>query len=722
LPSDRVHQAQLEAVRLARAGEAANEWLLTGLVDRTLQSFRPDSAAEPKQRLDPHQLRAFQRALTVPDLSLVLGPPGTGKTRVIREIAVSCAERGQRVLLTSHTNRAVDNVLEGIPAQVLSIRVGNEDRVTSAARQYLADVQVETVQRDIAGCTKAAADRLSTFSRDPDPDRWLSYSDDQLADATATQAEMTVHGAARDAAAERATAPIRPRIETAEVALQGHEARLAKLTHAAARRRTQVQWARTRRAVFGWLGPPLRWWADRTERALAAALSARQPVEAELAQARAQARQLAVNDPETRWHETERRRAARQYHEALGRIAQACGALRLILSPLANPSPLPEQPELAELQRLVAELRDTVDVVRWRATLLGEWRASIPQAGRELQRELVRYANVVAATCIGTATTEVLADLDFDVVVVDEAGQISLPNLLVPLVRARRAVLVGDHHQLPPFLDDDIKRWSTSLTSAGDDSAALVAEIGKLLRMSAFERLYHPDDDGHQDMLDIQRRMPREIGEFVSRTFYGGKLTTDHSGTGVDPIFGRPFVMVNTADRPLRERGEREGRRREDWNQHGHINELEASLIAQLMVIYAGWYIDWAVIVPYRAQVELVQKRLASTLGDGGRSAEHVGTVDSFQGGERDLIIYGFTRSNSAGDIGFLRELRRINVAISRAKQQLVLVGDVETLSGATNRPFAELIRSMIVYLGDDGVHRSADVEAMLAAHARAHT
>jgi superfamily I DNA and/or RNA helicase len=218
-------------------------------------------------------------------------------------------------------------------------------------------------------------------------------------------------------------------------------------------------------------------------------------------------------------------------------------------------------------------------------------------------------------------------------------------------------------------------------------------------------------------MLTVQRRMPREIGDFVSRAFYNGLLTTDHPGTGADPIFGpMPFVLVDTADRQPAERAESKGRRREDWNQHGYVNELEATLISELMGTYAGWYTDWAVIVPYRAQVELVQKRLSAVLGDGGRSADQVGTVDSFQGGERDLIIYGFTRSNPTGDIGFLRELRRLNVAVSRAKQQLVLVGDLETLTRATDRPFADLIRSMLAHLGPTGRCGSREVQAMLAA------
>ncbi len=115
--------------------------------------------------------------------------------------------------------------------------------------------------------------------------------------------------------------------------------------------------------------------------------------------------------------------------------------------------------------------------------------------------------------------------------------------------------------------------------------------------------------------------------------------------------------------------------------------------------------------MPYRAQADRITELLAKSLGDVAAVAEGVGTVDSFQGGERDLIVYGFTRSNTRGDIGFLKELRRINVAITRARRQLVLFGDVSTLRDARDEPFAALFRSMTDYLGHSGdLRRSREV------------
>lgn len=107
--------------------------------------------------------------------------------------------------------------------------------------------------------------------------------------------------------------------------------------------------------------------------------------------------------------------------------------------------------------------------------------------------------------------------------------------------------------------------------------------------------------------------------------------------------------------------------------------------------------------MPYLAQAELIRKLLAGRSGSAEVIRLNVGTVDSFQGGERDVILYGFTRSNPERRVGFLAELRRVNVAISRAKMQLVMVGDMETLASARNTGFRGLARSMRDYIAGSG-------------------
>jgi hypothetical protein len=712
MPSDRVYRAQLEAIDTLRHGRAANPYLLWNLVDRRQHAYQPDSAAQPRVALDPGQRAAFQRALTVPDQLLVLGPPGTGKTRTITEVAAGCAARGERVLVTSHTNRAVDNVLEQLPPDLLAVRVGNEDAMTRAARRYMVDSQVAMLREQILANTEGTASRLAELAGDQAvAARWLDYLSTSLTDAQAADAALTAAEQARDAAYRRATAPLAEQVSRATAARQGAWVQLDLAEREHARWRRRYEWAARRaeagpfRRLFGWLAAR---WAHRlqlADQALPGARSGFAAADAAYRQALTQADELAAPDPEVIRLTVQRDTATRDRDSALGQVAHAAGMLRSCLqSPWSGDQPQ----DLAGWALVRDQLASEVGLVRQRASLLEQWRARIREADQELHRELIQYADVVAATCIGTATAELLAELRFDIAIVDEAGQISTPNLLVPLVRARRGVLVGDHKQLPPFLDDEVKGWIDSVGNSGAVPPRTAEEIGELLRKSAFERLYVGVGDDHRVMLTVQRRMPEPLARFVSSSFYGGILETDHTGRSEDPIFKEPLAMIDTADQPAGRRAERPVQRSEEWGLRGFTNPLEAELIAELVGRYRQSYADWAVIVPYRAQVKLVAELLTTALGGPSAVVDNVGTVDSFQGGERDLIVYGFTRSNSNGEVGFLRELRRINVAITRARNQLVLVGDSTTLRSAKDDEFRALMRSLIDYLGHSGDLRAS--------------
>lgn len=138
---------------------------------------------------------------------------------------------------------------------------------------------------------------------------------------------------------------------------------------------------------------------------------------------------------------------------------------------------------------------------------------------------------------------------------------------------------------------------------------------------------------------------------------------------------------------------------------------MHVRLLRRHSAHYGG---DWAVIVPYRAQVELISQRLGAALGDT-RHGDKIGTVDSFQGGERDLVVYGFTRSNSSGQVGFLNELRRINVAMTRARQQLVLVGDSTMAARSRHGGFGQLMTQLLKHVDAEGDRRgSLEFEELL--------
>jgi len=714
LPSDRVFRTQLETVDALRRGKALDPTLLAAIVDGVQHPYQPDPHAQPCEPLDEDQLGAFRRALTVPDQLLVLGPPGTGKTRTITQIAIEAAARRQRVLITSHTNRAVDNVLEKLPGSVLAIRIGNEDTMTGRARRYMLEAQVDTLREDILAATAAEHSRLAIFSGpEPVPARFLAHLDVQLGHAASAEAELRRLTTASQAVVNRVTAPLRPQLAAAETALAQAQAHANRAVAVAQFAWTQLTDSEAK-AQAGALAFVHRWIARRRrqrwqERDAAARVAGTRAAAADEdhGELRAHVDALIAGDSETHRIEAARTATTSSLMAASSEVADMADQLRS--SGVGRHLPaLTSSADVTAWQGYREAVAQELALLRCRAGLLAEWRGRVDDAASAMQREMVRYAEIVAATCIGTATSGLLDNVEFDLAIVDEAGQISTPNLLVPLIRARRSVLVGDHRQLPPFLDHEVESWASS---RGADTDPTRHRVLDLLRRSTFEMMYGARDDLHRVMLRTQRRMPEAVAEFVSTTFYRGLLQTVHPGGPADPVFNRTFAMIDTSDRPLDIRRER----RTQGTEPSYENELEAALITALIGCCVERYEDWAVIVPFAPQVRRLTRLLNAALG-GADVSDCVGTVDSFQGGERDLIVYGFTRSNNAGNVGFLKELRRVNVAISRARRQLVVVGDRATLCAAKDTGFATLARGMVDYLGrDNAIHASQHIEQRLA-------
>lgn len=184
-PSSVVFDKQREAVALLRTRQSHNPSLLPVVVDHRVRRIRPTSA-EPAEELDEDQLDAFRKALTVDDMLLVLGPPGTGKTRAISQIAWACAVEDQRVLVTSHTNRAVDNVLGRLPGDLLAIRVGNEGGVTPEGQPYLLEQQAAELRK---GITNATGRSLPAYKHVELAARWAEELHDRVNELSATVGE-----------------------------------------------------------------------------------------------------------------------------------------------------------------------------------------------------------------------------------------------------------------------------------------------------------------------------------------------------------------------------------------------------------------------------------------------------------------------------------------------------------------------------------------------------
>lgn len=313
------------------------------------------------------------------------------------------------------------------------------------------------------------------------------------------------------------------------------------------------------------------------------------------------------------------------------------------------------------------------------------WYEGIRSLRDELNQLSLEKVNVVGATCIGINTKALFRDMAFDVVIIDESGQIQAHNLIVPVSRAPRVIMVGDHKQLPPVVQDEIETEIKAREDWTDDLEAL-------FRQSWFELLWNRVPEDRKVMLDTQFRCPAIISDFVSQAFYDGIYKAGQGMERKRPLLGfaqQPMVLIDTS--AVKERFETS--RSLDDRQEVLDNALETRLVVELLKAAISEHPDLAsereigVIVPYANHVRAIQnaiqkqrsgpelRQLRTPLN------ELVASVDSFQGQERDLIIFTFTRSNPRGTVGFLADWRRLNVAMTRAKRQLILVGDLSTLA-----------------------------------------
>ncbi len=256
----------------------------------------------------------------------------------------------------------------------------------------------------------------------------------------------------------------------------------------------------------------------------------------------------------------------------------------------------------------------------------------------------------------------------FDLCIVDEASRATPTEALVPMTRARRWILVGDPRQLPPFVDDATKR-KTNLSDYGLTRDQLEGTL--LDRMLALL----PDEC--QTALTVQHRVAPPIGALVSECSYGGRLANGRPD-GENPyalVFPHRVTWVTTS-------GLEDARERRNGTSVSNEAEVRTirNLLKQLDFVARGKKLHPSVVLlaGYANQCERLERALASLANEIKHLDVEVHTVDSFQGREADVAVYSVTRSNEDRKLGFLGDERRLNVALSRGRDLLVIVGDTQ--------------------------------------------
>ena len=327
----------------------------------------------------------------------------------------------------------------------------------------------------------------------------------------------------------------------------------------------------------------------------------------------------------------------------------------------------PYYPQLWSIRKAIRELRQQRKHADSWHQKMDRLKSRATELELRIRSSLFGEARVIASTLTGAAN-RVLEGEKYSTLFIDEAAQALEAACWIAIRKAGRVILAGDHCQLPPTVKSIM---------------ALKGGLGKTL----MERIVENKPET-VTLLKMQYRMNEQIMKFSSEWFYHGMVesapTVSHRGI-LD--YDTPMMWIDTA--------ECDGKEEFVGENFGRINRAEAELTLQTLQQYLEKIgkqrileesIDVGIISPYRAQVQLLRKELRKR--EFFRPYRHlltVNTVDGFQGQERDIILISLVRSNDGGDIGFLRDLRRMNVAITRARMKLIILGSSETM---TSHPF----------------------------------
>lgn len=308
-----------------------------------------------------------------------------------------------------------------------------------------------------------------------------------------------------------------------------------------------------------------------------------------------------------------------------------------------------------------------------------EWLERITSTN-DIEHEIISDSEIVAGTCVGFISNPIIKEMLFDYVIIDEAAKATTPELLVSIIKAKKILLVGDHKQLPPYIDENKFDWVNK-------------KILKELKTSLFTNLYGILPETHKEFLGRQYRMHPNIGDLISTVFYDDEVSSgvseEQKQHNIKDLKGYSIVWYDTS-----KMGEK--RKQRITSGKSFVNKCESEIIKAFIKKQSKLIdeerISVGIITAYSAQKDFISRSIRNYNLN---NTIDVNTVDAFQGREKDVIIYSTVRSSDKDySIGFQKEEQRINVAFSRAKKLLIIVGDINMYSrwGEKDNKFPEIV------------------------------
>ena len=594
---------------------------------------------EYASEMDESKQKAVEKAMQAKDMFILQGPPGTGKTTFISELVNQIYKENpdSKVLISSQSNVAVDHALNKIKdmlPKLSLLRIGRKDKLSLGAEKYMIEEQLSEL---IESIRKNSLEYIENLKNQINMDETLINKYEKILEIDRLKGNLEII----DTKILDTQTRLDIIIESYEE-LKNLNYELEKITHSLNKETEQTDdlelndISKVFKEKFISFGNQFLIKLDKAKNLSADKVE----LENTLIESMYKSDEVQHQLNET-YSYLEIEDVEQFYH----------------LKKEVNITMQGNQEELEFISKIEG--------------IQNEWFSRIGTDDKLLD-VLIKKTNIIGATCLGISSLSYNSEVVFDWVIIDEAGRATAPELLVPITLGKKIVLVGDHKQLPPILDKNIQ--NLDLQQANIKL--------KDLEKSLFEELMLNINSNCVGRLEQQYRMHPAIGNLVSKVFYEGmlesKTTVTQRDHGIQKWDGKGVVWLTTSNSPKRHEQIIKSNSHQTYQNEFEVNIIFNKLL-EMEVEYASkkFKKDVGVIAGYQAQKSLFRKEFETKYKDKFTFLNvEINTVDAFQGRETDIIFYSIVRSNDKGKIGFLSDARRLNVALSRAKELLVIVGD----------------------------------------------
>lgn len=726
------------------------QWILNP--ESVNNAYNPNADyAWKNDRLNADQKTAIRKALSNAPVCFIQGPPGTGKTTVIAEIVYQTVCQGKRVLIASQMHAAVDNVMQRLihDPSIRGIRLGrNQERITAAAEQYMEENALPSFYRSIATCLK---DKFSSSNHDIEELQRLEA--DLLVARTMVQETNSVNVKIQD---------IESQIEILKKrANEQADAFSTAYIHYINNRQSVTvlhllkQWLyngiNTEELVFsgtelrlfyGALRPlyPSNALVEKLGQMTASTdgiklhqtnqefltfinmlVSTKDAEQAKLRMLSVIDEQIALNSVQKEIYDTCYAKYL-QYNLDAEKMQEDVAILKNQEKEIDNQRIAFAMKYRCDADSLIKTLsrkirehtdevygdtrqfqRDWGEIATTMRRLLND-PTQVAHDKSVFNTEYINACNVVGVTCTeNSRTLDAKGFRQFDLVIVDEVSKATLPELLIPILKGKRTVLVGDHRQLPPVFSID-REMSLEEEKANPEKAMALKRLlsdenkrkfSELVTTSLFEQWFKHASKNVRHRLNFQYRMHGDICLLINRFYefqlkdgltHADEMKQKHHGVTINQHHGHPMITPQQHAYWFNSAEDRRGEPRYSSRRQGSKsleNLYEADFVLKLLrKLESSLWHPTSTAPPVTVGVISFYKDQAKAIAQSVNRSDYkaidleIDTVDAFQGKEKNIIIVSMvTNSPQQSASGFMREFERINVAFSRAQNLLIVVG-----------------------------------------------